>query len=48
MPRRVAPYKKPKTEAFDKHDAQVHIPLAEEDSGLKKPDIGADAVRTPA
>ncbi len=42
-------YKKPKNvEAFDKHYAAVHIPLAKKIPGLKKYDISKGAVATPA
>jgi uncharacterized protein (TIGR02118 family) len=41
-------YKKPKNaEAFDKHYAAVHIPLAKKIPGLKKFDISKGAVATP-
>lgn len=41
-------YKKPKnTEAFDKHYAAVHIPLAKKIPGLTKYDISQGAVGTP-
>ncbi len=41
-------YKKPKNaEAFDKHYAAVHIPLAKKIPGLKKYDISKGAVATP-
>jgi uncharacterized protein (TIGR02118 family) len=41
-------YKKPKnTEAFDKHYAAVHIPLAKKIPGLTKYDISKGAVETP-
>jgi uncharacterized protein (TIGR02118 family) len=49
MAKLVVLYKKPKiTEAFDKHYASVHIPLAKKIPGLKKYDISTGAVRTPA
>ncbi|MGO8913177.1 MAG: EthD family reductase [Bradyrhizobium sp.] len=35
-------------EAFDKHYASAHIPLAKKIPGLKKYDISTGAVRTPA
>ena len=42
-------YKKPKsTEAFDKHYASVHIPLAKKIPGLTKYHISKGAVATPA
>lgn len=42
-------YKTPKsTEAFDKHYAAVHIPLAKKIPGLKKYDISKGPVTTPA
>ena len=42
-------YKKPKNaEAFDKHYASVHIPLAKKIPGLKKYDISSAGVGTPA
>jgi uncharacterized protein (TIGR02118 family) len=42
-------YKKPKsTDAFDKHYASVHIPLAKKIPGLKKYDVSTGAVGTPA
>jgi uncharacterized protein (TIGR02118 family) len=42
-------YKKPKSaEAFDKHYASVHIPLAKKIPGLKKYDISTGTVGTPA
>src|SRR5215831_14704869 len=42
-------YKKPKSaEAFDKHYASVHIPLAKKIPGLTKYDISKGAVATPA
>ena len=42
-------YKKPKnSEAFDKHYASVHIPLAKKIPGLKKYDASRGAVGTPA
>jgi uncharacterized protein (TIGR02118 family) len=42
-------YKKPKSaEAFDKHYASVHIPLAKKIPGLTKYDISTGAVGTPA
>jgi uncharacterized protein (TIGR02118 family) len=42
-------YKKPKnSEAFDKHYASVHIPLAKKIPGLKKYDVSTGAVGTPA
>jgi len=42
-------YKKPKSaEAFDKHYASVHIPLAKKIPGLKKYDISNNGVGTPA
>jgi uncharacterized protein (TIGR02118 family) len=41
-------YKTPKsTEAFDKHYASVHIPLAKKIPGLKKYEISTGAVRSP-
>jgi uncharacterized protein (TIGR02118 family) len=41
-------YKKPKSaEAFDKHYAAVHIPLAKKIPGLTKYDISKDSVGTP-
>jgi uncharacterized protein (TIGR02118 family) len=42
-------YKKPKSaEAFDKHYASVHIPLAKKIPGLKKYDVSTGGVGTPA
>jgi uncharacterized protein (TIGR02118 family) len=42
-------YKKPKNaEAFDKHYASVHIPLAKKIPGLTKYDISKGGVSTPA
>jgi uncharacterized protein (TIGR02118 family) len=42
-------YKKPKSaEAFDKHYASVHIPLAKKIPGLKKFDISTGPVASPA
>jgi uncharacterized protein (TIGR02118 family) len=42
-------YKKPKSaEAFDKHYASVHIPLAKKIPGLKGYDISRGSVATPA
>ena len=42
-------YKKPKSaEAFDKHYASVHIPLAKKIPGLKKYGVSKGAVGTPA
>jgi uncharacterized protein (TIGR02118 family) len=42
-------YKKPKSaEAFDKHYASVHIPLAKKIPGLTKYDISKGTVATPA
>ena len=42
-------YKNPKnSEAFDKHYASVHIPLAKKIPGLKKYDISIGAVGAPA
>jgi uncharacterized protein (TIGR02118 family) len=42
-------YKTPKSaEAFDKHYASVHIPLAKKIPGLKKYDISKGPVGTPA
>jgi uncharacterized protein (TIGR02118 family) len=42
-------YKKPKSsEAFDKHYASVHIPLAKKIPGLKKYDVSTGAVGSPA
>jgi uncharacterized protein (TIGR02118 family) len=42
-------YKKPKsTEAFDKHYASTHIPLAKKIPGLKKYDISNGPVATPS
>lgn len=42
-------YKKPKSvEAFDRHYASVHIPLAKKIPGLKKYDISTGPVATPA
>jgi uncharacterized protein (TIGR02118 family) len=42
-------YKKPKsTEAFDKHYASVHIPLAKKIPGLTKYHISKSEVATPA
>jgi len=42
-------YKNPKnSEAFDKHYASVHIPLAKKIPGLKKYDVSTSAVGTPA
>jgi len=42
-------YKKPKSaEAFDKHYASVHIPLAKKIPGLAKYHISKGAVATPA
>jgi uncharacterized protein (TIGR02118 family) len=41
-------YKKPKSaEAFDKHYAAVHIPLAKKIPGLTKYDISKGAIGTP-
>jgi uncharacterized protein (TIGR02118 family) len=41
-------YKTPKsTDAFDKHYASVHIPLAKKIPGLKKYEISTGAVRNP-
>ncbi|MGA7804792.1 EthD family reductase [Bradyrhizobium sp.] len=41
-------YKKPKNaEAFDKHYASVHIPLAKKIPGLKKYDISTGGVGAP-
>ena len=49
MAKLVVLYKKPKNaEAFDKHYASVHIPLAKKVPGRKKYDISNGAVRTPA
>ena len=49
MAKIVVLYKKPKSaEAFDKHYASVHIPLAKKIPGLKKYDISAGPVSTPA
>jgi uncharacterized protein (TIGR02118 family) len=49
MAKLVVLYKNPKnTEAFDKHYASVHIPLAKKIPGLKKYDISTGAVRAPA
>jgi uncharacterized protein (TIGR02118 family) len=42
-------YKKPKSaEAFDKHYASTHIPLAKKIPGLRKYEISTGPVRTPA
>jgi len=42
-------YKKPKSaEAFDKHYAAVHIPLAKKIPGLRKYDIDTGVAGTPA
>lgn len=42
-------YKKPKSaEAFDKHYASVHIPLAKKIPGLNKYHISSGVVATPA
>src|SRR5882672_1659588 len=42
-------YKKPKSvEAFDKHYAAVHIPLAKKIPGLKKYGVSTGVVGTPA
>lgn len=42
-------YKKPKSaEAFDKHYASVHIPLAKKIPGLSKYHISSGVVATPA
>jgi len=42
-------YKKPKSaEAFDKHYAAVHIPLAKKIPGLKKYGVSKGGVGTPA
>jgi uncharacterized protein (TIGR02118 family) len=48
MARVLVLYKTPKsTEAFDKHYASVHIPLAKKIPGLKGYDISAGPVGTP-
>lgn len=49
MAKLVVLYKKPRNaEAFDKHYASVHIPLAKKIPGLTKYDISKGAVGTPA
>lgn len=49
MAKLVVLYKKPKSaEAFDKHYASVHIPLAKKIPGLKKYDVSTGAISTPA
>lgn len=49
MAKVVVLYKKPKSaEAFDKHYADIHIPLAKKIPGLKSYDISKGPVRTPA
>ena len=49
MAKIVVLYKKPKSaEEFDKYYASVHIPLAKKIPGLKKYDISAGPVSTPA
>ena len=49
MAKLVVLYKKPKNaEAFNKHYASVHIPLAKKIPGLKKYDISTGAIVTPA
>jgi uncharacterized protein (TIGR02118 family) len=49
MARLVVLYKTPKNaEAFDKHYASTHIPLAKKVPGLKKYDISQGAVGAPA
>jgi uncharacterized protein (TIGR02118 family) len=48
MAKAIVLYKKPKNaEAFDKHYASVHIPLAKKIPGLTKYDISRGAVATP-
>ena len=49
MARLVVLYKTPKSaEAFDKHYAATHIPLAKKVPGLTKYDVSQGAVGTPA
>ena len=49
MARLVVLYKTPKNaEAFDKHYASIHIPLAKKVPGLKKYDVSQGAIGTPA
>jgi uncharacterized protein (TIGR02118 family) len=49
MARLVVLYKTPKNaEAFDKHYASTHIPLAKKVPGLKKYDVSQGAIGTPA
>jgi uncharacterized protein (TIGR02118 family) len=49
MAKLIVLYKTPKSaEAFDKHYASVHIPLAKKIPGLKKYDISTGALRTPS
>lgn len=49
MARLVVLYKTPKSaEAFDKHYASTHIPLAKKVPGLTKYDVSQGAVGTPA
>jgi uncharacterized protein (TIGR02118 family) len=49
MAKVVVLYKKPNdAEVFNKHYSSVHIPLAKKIPGLKKYDISAGAVGTPA
>lgn len=49
MAKLVVLYKKPRSaEAFDKHYASVHIPLAKKLPGLRKYDISTGPVSTPA
>ena len=49
MARLLVLYKTPKNpEAFDKHYKSVHIPLAKKIPGLRRYDISAGSVATPA
>ena len=49
MAKLVVLYKRPRSaEAFDKHYASVHIPLAKKLPGLRKYDISTGPVSTPA
>jgi uncharacterized protein (TIGR02118 family) len=49
MARLIVLYKTPKNaEAFDKHYASTHIPLAKKVPGLKKYDVSQGAIGTPA
>ncbi len=49
MAKLVVLYKKPKdAEAFNKHYASVHIPLAKKIPALRKYDISTGAIGTPA